>query len=116
MPKYYSMADAMLVTLSAKSTVSYTVPGKVQSYMAAGKPIIGAINGETKEIIEKAKCGFCGKADDVDELVKNIKKFMKCSNKSELGNNSFEYYKKYYQKKKFMNELINNLYLLCEIK
>ena len=116
MPKYYSMADAMLVTLSAESNVSCTVPGKVQSYMAAGKPIIGAINGETREIIEKSKCGFCGKADDVDELVKNIKKFIRYKNKSELGKNSFEYYNKYYQKEKFINELLDSLYLLCKFE
>ena len=35
----------MLVTLEDKSYANMTIPGKVQSYMAAGKPIVGAING-----------------------------------------------------------------------
>ena len=35
MPKYYAMADAMLVTMQKDAVLSMTLPGKVQSYMAA---------------------------------------------------------------------------------
>ena len=59
MAKYYSMADAMLVTMKDSPIISYTLPGKVQTYMAAGKPIIGAINGETQALIKEAECGIC---------------------------------------------------------
>ena len=76
MPDLYAKADAMLVTLQADPVLSLTLPGKVQSYMAVGKPIIGAINGETAEVIKTARCGYCGAADDADELVKNIKLFI----------------------------------------
>ncbi len=55
MPKYYEMADAMLVTLTDDPIISLTLPGKVQTYMAAGKPIVGAINGETKLVLEDAQ-------------------------------------------------------------
>lgn len=109
MPKYYSMADAMLVTLSGNSAVSNTIPGKVQSYMAAGKPIIGAINGETQIVINDAHCGFCGKADDVEELVENIHKFKNYKNKKRLGINSFEYYENNYLKEKFIKKLLEEL-------
>ena len=44
-PLEYNIGDAMLVTLEDKPYANMTIPGKVQSYMAAGKPIIGAING-----------------------------------------------------------------------
>ena len=45
MPGLYKIADAMLVTLEDKPYANVTIPGKAQSYMAVGKPIIGAING-----------------------------------------------------------------------
>ena len=106
MPKYYSMADAMLVTLNGDSAVSSTVPGKVQTYMAAGKPIIGAINGETKVVIEEAKCGFCGNAGDSKELADNIIKFINCKNKNKLSNNSYSYYCKFFDKKNFISKLV----------
>jgi len=51
MPKFYELADAFLVTLKNDKMISYTLPGKVQTYMASGKPIIGAINGEAAMII-----------------------------------------------------------------
>jgi hypothetical protein len=36
----------MLVTLQANPVLSITIPSKVQPYMAVGRPIIGAIDGE----------------------------------------------------------------------
>ena len=59
MPKYYAMADAMLVTMKKEPAISLTLPGKVQSYMAAGKAVIGSADGETKRVISESRCGFC---------------------------------------------------------
>ncbi len=109
MPRYYKMADAMIVTLSGESEISMTLPGKVQTYMAAGKPIIGAANGETKEIIEQAKCGFCGEADNSDELAKNVRRFIKTKDKKKLEKNSLNFYEKNFTKKIFINKLMKEL-------
>lgn len=105
MPKIYAIADAMLVTLKADPVLSLTLPGKVQSYMAVGKPIIGAIDGETAEVIKEAKCGYCGPADDVDELVNNIERFMKNENRKQMALNSRTFYEQYFSREKYMNVL-----------
>ena len=105
MPKLYAKADAMLITLASDPVLSLTLPGKVQSYMAAGKPIIGAIGGETKLVIEEAKCGFCGKAENVNELVGNIKKFILANNRLEMSHNASCYYRNYFEKELFMDKL-----------
>ena len=102
---FYAKADAMLVTLKADSVLSFTLPGKVQSYMAVGKPIIGAIDGETEEVIKDAKCGYCGKAGDVDELVRNILLFMENSAKQEMGMNARKFYEEFFAREKFMDKL-----------
>ena len=112
MPEFYAKADAMLVTLRADPILSLTLPGKVQSYMAVGKPIIGAIDGEAAKIIEKAKCGYCGRAENVDELVENIEQFMACDNKEELGNNARRYYEGFFERSQFMDKLEK---VLCEM-
>lgn len=109
MPKLYAMADAMLVTLASDPILSLTLPGKVQSYMAAGKPIIGAIDGETRVVIAEAKCGFCGKADDETELAENIKKFIGSDNILEMGKNARRYYEENFDKMLFMDKLEFNL-------
>jgi glycosyltransferase involved in cell wall biosynthesis len=105
MPSFYEIADAMLVTLKADPILSLTLPGKVQSYMAVGKPIIGAINGETVEVINAAKCGYCGKAEDVDALVENIHRFVNSNEKQQMGENAKKFYNTYFSKDKFMDKL-----------
>jgi len=105
MPGFYKKTDAMLVTLKADKVLSMTLPGKVQSYMAAGKPIIGAINGETEKVIADAACGYCGKAEDAKELAENIKKFIDNPNRDLMGKNARAYYEEHFEQKKFMNGL-----------
>lgn len=109
MPEFYAKADAMLVTLAADPILSLTLPGKVQSYMAVGKPIIGAIDGEARFVIEDAKCGFCGKSENAEELAENIKKFIKADNKIEMGRNARRYYEENFEEKLFMDKLESKL-------
>lgn len=108
MPEFYAKADAMLVTLADDPVLSLTLPGKVQSYMAVGKPIIGAIDGETQVVIEDAQCGFCGKADDAIELAENIMKFVDCTEKETMGKNARRYYEKNFEEAIFMDKLESN--------
>ena len=111
MPEFYQKADAMLVTLQADSAVSLTLPGKVQTYMAAGKPIIGAINGDTQEIVEEADCGMIGPASDVEALVDNIHRFSLLSSKQRkhLGQNARRYYEKNFSKDRIVDQLEQHL-------
>ena len=114
MPEYYKKADAMLVTLVRDSAVSLTLPGKVQTYMAAGKPIIGAINGEAEKIITEANCGLCGPAENSKVLAENILRFIKEPNKKKYSTNSYDYYKRYFEKNIIMKKLKE--FLADEIK
>ena len=106
MPKFYSMADAMLITMEKDPIISMTLPGKIQTYMAAGKPIIGAIDGETSMVIKESFCGYCSKAEDYIELAKNVKKFINNINqKDKLSKNSFLFYKENSNKDIFFKKL-----------
>ena len=116
MPEFYKKADAMLVTLIDDKVLSLTLPGKVQTYMAAGKPIIGAVGGETAEVITDADCGYCGAAEDAESLAENAKRFYEdvTTGKSYVfGANARSYYEKRFIKQQFFNtfecELRNNL-------
>ncbi len=75
MPRYYAMADAMLVTMSDDPVLSMTLPGKVQTYMAVGKPILCACNGETRLVIKDACCGYSCDAGDYRSLAGLIHNF-----------------------------------------
>ena len=109
MAKYYSMADAMLVTMKDSPIISYTLPGKVQTYMAAGKPIIGAINGETKSLIEESDSGFCAPAEDAETLASCVREFCKSKNHAKFAENSFRYYSENFEKEKVCEKLLSHL-------
>ena len=108
MPKYYAMADAMLVTLADMRAINYTLPGKVQSYMAAGKAIIASANGETEVIIKDAGCGKCTGAHDAEGLAEIIR-HLDAAELRTMGKNAKEYYDKNFSKKThidMMEELV----------
>lgn len=106
MPKYYAMADAMLITMFDNEMISKTLPGKVQTYMAAGKPIIGAINGEARRVIKEAKCGICGPAEDGSKLAENLLEFINSVKKKNMAFNARAFYEKNFTKELFMKKLM----------
>ena len=110
MPRYYAMADAMIVTLTADRFISLTLPGKVQSYMAAGKPMIGSANGEIPLVIAEAQCGYCAPAEDSQGLAEAVRQFLDCPDRAKLGRNARTYYEKHFTREHFMNVLERELY------
>ena len=110
MKEFYDKADAMLITLNRDKLLSYTLPGKMQTYMAAGKPIIGAIDGETKRVIEEAKCGYCVHSGDSAGLAETIRTFNKNRGLwKRFGINALEYYERNFRKEVFISKLEQNL-------
>ncbi len=108
MPNLYKIADAMLVTLEDKSYANMTIPGKVQSYMAVGKPIIGAVNGSCANFIRNNQVGYVCNAEDSESLAKLILELNEKELKS-IGKNAKEAYLRKYSKEKFINKLIETL-------
>lgn len=111
MNKYYSMADAMLVTLIDEEFCNRTMPAKVQSYMSAKKPIIAAINGETMDVITESKTGLCVKAEDYESLASCILEYINLDEKTkeEFRNNSYEWFKQNYTLDIYINKLLEEL-------
>jgi len=72
MPELFARADALLVTLRDDEALNATVPSKIQAYMSAGKPIVGALNGEGARLIESSKAGLTVCAGDAAGLAARI--------------------------------------------
>ena len=74
--------------------------------MAAGKPIIGAIDGETREVIARANCGNCAPAEDYQKLADIVRQFAyNIEHGPALGRNARRYYDEHFSKKKYMERL-----------
>lgn len=110
MPAFYAKADAMLVSLIRNPDMDRYLPGKVQSYMAAGKPIFGAIDGETARIVAEAECGECVPAEDAKALAEILRKASADPAKlKQFGENSRRYYEANFSQAGFMRRLIEIL-------
>ena len=107
MPKFFSHADALLVSLKKDKIFSMTIPAKTQSYLACGKPIIASIDGEGAKIIIDAKCGVVSPAEDSISLSKKIKELMALdkSKHSEMGDNARTYYEKEFDRDYLIEKL-----------
>jgi colanic acid biosynthesis glycosyl transferase WcaI len=64
MPSFYAHADALLVSLKKDPVFSMTIPGKVQSYLMAGVPLLGMLDGEGAQVITDANAGLVCAAGD----------------------------------------------------
>jgi len=94
MPLFFSMADALLVSLKPDPVFSATIPGKIQSYLKSGKPIIASLDGIGAEVIKESSAGYCSPAGDYEALSKIV---LKMSNLSEKQRKKMgEYAQKYY--------------------
>ena len=109
MPTFYCKSDAMLITMANDPVLSLTLPGKVQSYMAAGKAIIGAIDGETSVVIGDAQCGLCCQSCDADALAQCIRHFINDPQRDRYGRNARAYYEKNFTKERFFSSLEESL-------
>jgi len=107
MPRYFSLADALLVTLSRDPIFTQTIPSKVQSYLACGKPIIGAIDGEGAKVIEESGAGFVVPAEDSVALVAKVLELhqMPSDKREKMGKCGMTYYERNFNREKLVSRL-----------
>jgi glycosyltransferase involved in cell wall biosynthesis len=81
MPAMLAGADACIAILKRLDEYKTTYPNKVFDYMAAGKPIVLAIDGVIRDVVDSAYCGLFVEPGNARELADAVK---------ELSNNKVE--------------------------
>ncbi len=94
MPRMFAGVDALLVILRRDPVLSLTIPAKLQSYLASGKPIIGAIDGEGAAVILEAGAGVCAAAEDPQALAAAVLGLcnLDAARRAEMGRRGREYF------------------------
>jgi glycosyltransferase involved in cell wall biosynthesis len=107
MPSFYASADVLLVTLKHSEVFAMTIPGKVQSYLAAGRPIIGMLDGEGAAVITEANAGMVCKAGDAPALALLAQKMadLSAAERSQMSHAGQAYYLQHFDRVKLMNEI-----------
>ena len=109
MPNFFASADALVVSLKKSKIFSMTIPGKLQSYLASGKPIIASLDGIGAEIIKESSSGYVTPSEDHHGLAKSIISFDKLSleQRIKLGANARKYFEKEFERDKLLLKLID---------
>ncbi len=72
MPSFFAAADALLVTLAPDPTLDRTIPGKVQTYLAAGRPIVAMLGGDGADVVRASGAGMVSAPGDSEALAANV--------------------------------------------
>ncbi len=91
---YLKSADALLVHLRRDELFEITIPSKTQAYMAVGKPILMAVQGEAADLVSRAACGLVAKPQDSVSLANAADKLSKMANEElfKMGRSGLQFY------------------------
>lgn len=106
-PAILASSQVAFLSLNKHPIFSKTIPAKLQSYMACGKPVLASAEGETEKIILDANCGICTAPGDALELTDAIiTLYYKVDSKLiEFGLNSRLYYDSHFGKERLMDDM-----------
>jgi len=107
-PKYTDIADLLIGCLVKSDLLEATIPAKVMSYFASGKPMALAMDGEVQELVNNTiKCGFSGPTEDATALVANIKRIysMPAKDRQVMGARGRAYHFKHFERNIILNQL-----------
>jgi len=107
MPSFYAHADALLVTLKKDPVFGMTIPGKVQSYLLAGIPILALLDGEGARVINEANAGNVSPSGDAVGLAESVLMMLKLSHqdRKQLGLNGRAYAQQEFSRELAMDRL-----------
>jgi glycosyltransferase involved in cell wall biosynthesis len=107
MPSFYAHADALLVTLKKEPVFSLTIPAKLQSYLMAGIPVLGMLDGEGAKLINDANAGISSPASDPRALASSVLQMISKSSfeRDEMGRQGREYIKKQFDRNLLISKL-----------
>ena len=108
---FYNKADACVLTLDGSNHIGDTLPGKLQTYMAAGKAVFACANGAARDIITEAKCGECAPWGDTAAFGEKLLLFADNKEKyAGCGDNSRKYFREHFMEDKHFETLEARLY------
>jgi glycosyltransferase involved in cell wall biosynthesis len=107
MPSFFMHADALLVSLKDDPIFSMTIPGKLQSYLASGIPVVAMLNGEGADVVKKSKSGLTCNAGDSAGLAAAVLRLSEMTKDQRIGmgKNGLEASKRDFDRTMLMDKL-----------
>lgn len=114
MPGILSQASVLLVSLVRNPIMSQTVPSKIQAYLAAGRPIVAALDGEGARVVAEARAGRTCPAEDAPALAAAVRELLAMPQHEleRMGRDGQEYYRRHFDPGVLALQLVRRFELL----
>ncbi len=111
MPVLYAAASALLVSLRDEPIFAYTIPSKLQGYLAAGRPVIAALNGEGARVVAEAGAGVSCSAGSASALATAVRSLgeMDSAALDKMGDNARRYAIAHFSLDRLTDDLVEQL-------
>jgi len=73
MPRFFALADVLLVHLKRDPLFEITIPSKTLAYLACGRPILGVVAGDPADVIREAGAGVICPQEDPAALAQMVR-------------------------------------------
>ena len=107
MPRFFSAADVMLVTLKKDPIFAMTVPTKLQSYLACARPVVAALDGEGAQVVREAGAGIVVPPQDPAALAEAVLAVHRSSaeERAAMGRRGRVYFERNFERGMLLNHL-----------
>ena len=107
MPRYFALADALLISLKRDPAFARTIPAKLQSYLACARPIVAALDGEAARIVEEAAAGVTCAAEDGAALAEAVRSLrdMSPEQRASMGARGRAYHQEHFDRQTLIEGL-----------
>jgi len=107
MPRLFALADTMLVSLRRDPILAMTLPSRVQSYLACGRPIIAALDGEGARVIKEAGAGIVPGSGDPDTLARAVMAIYRMpeTGRQAMGLRGRRYFEQHFERQALLTQL-----------
>jgi glycosyltransferase involved in cell wall biosynthesis len=115
MPQFLAASDACMVLLKKNDLFKTVIPSKIFEAMAMERPLILGVEGESREIVEKARCGICIEPENHRELADAVLQLYENRNLGEyLGTNGRDFVVRHFSRDVLAGKYIDVLQQILE--
>lgn len=74
-PGFYAACDVGIVPLRNSPRFREVLPSKIFEYLGMERPVLLSVDGEARQLVERAGAGICVPPEDTDAMVSAVKQF-----------------------------------------
>ncbi|HEU0012474.1 MAG TPA: glycosyltransferase family 4 protein, partial [Longimicrobium sp.] len=107
MPHFFAHADVLLASLKREPIYTYTLPAKVQSYLACARPMIAVMDGEGARVVEEAQAGLGCPAEDPRALANAVLRLrgLPPAERAAMGARGRAYFLEHFERERLVSRL-----------